>query len=121
MGYTAQIQRKRDKKIVLNISKTFDRPAAAQAWEKRKKDDLAEPGGLDRALAAANKPKAATLGDAIDRALGGRKKGVGKTMVRNLKIVKTFPITQMPARMSRATISGSWQNCSPSASAPLRQ
>ena len=96
MGYTVQIQRKRDKKIVLDISQTFDRLAAAQTWEKRKKDDLAEPGGLDRAIAAANKPKGATLGDAIDRALGGRKKGVGKTTVGNLKIVKTFPIAQMP-------------------------
>lgn len=96
VGYTVQIQRKRDKKIVLNISQTFDRLAAAQAWEKRKIDELAEPGGLDRAIAAANKPKGATLGNAIDRALGGRKKGVGKTTVGNLKIVKTFPIAQMP-------------------------
>ena len=94
-GHTVQIQRKRNNKIVLNLVQTFDRLPAAEAWERRKKEDLAKPGGLDSAIAEASKKQNATLENAIDRALRGRTKVVGKTTIGNLNIVKRFPIAQM--------------------------
>jgi len=94
-GHTVQIQRKRNNKIVLNLVQTFDRLPAAEAWERRKKEELAKPGGLDSAIAEASKKQNATLENAIDRALRGRTKVVGKTTIGNLNIVKRFPIAQM--------------------------
>ncbi len=34
IGYTVQIQRKRSGEVVLNFAQTFDRLAAAEAWER---------------------------------------------------------------------------------------
>ena len=87
-GYTVQVQRKRNGKVVLNLVETFDRLAAAEAWEKRKKADLAKPGGLERAIEAAKKPKGATLGDAIGLTLTKRVKEVGKTTKDNRGVVQ---------------------------------
>lgn len=92
-GYTVQIQRKRNGKVVLNLVQTFDRLAAAEAWEKKKKADLAAPGGLERAVKATKRPRGATLGDAIDRTLTGRVKEVGKTTKGNLRIARRHAIS----------------------------
>jgi integrase len=91
-GYTVQIQRKRNGKVVLNLVQTFDRLAAAEAWENKEKADLAAPGGLERAVKAAKRPRGATLGDAIDRTLTGRVKEVGKTTKGNLRIARRHAI-----------------------------
>jgi hypothetical protein len=92
-GYTVQIQRKRNGKVVLNLVQTFDRLVAAEAWEKRKKAELAAPGGLERAVDGAKKKQtSATLGDAIDRMLTDRVKKVGKTTRGNLQIVRRHAI-----------------------------
>ncbi|MFO1208726.1 MAG: site-specific integrase [Amaricoccus sp.] len=95
MGYTVQIQRKRDKKVVLNLVKTFDRRPAAKTWEDQIKDELAEPGGLDRAIAKASKSAKPTLGFAIDMILTARKRPVGKTTIGNLRTVKKHSIAGM--------------------------
>lgn len=93
-GYTVQIQRKRNKKVVLNLTQTFDRLPAAKAWEK-KKEELSKPGGLDLAIAGASKPQGAILADAIEQTLTGRKRSVGKTTKGNLRIVKECAIARM--------------------------
>ncbi len=56
----------------LSTSQTFRREAAARSWLKRKEEELAKPGGLERTIAAKVAPKNPTLGDAIDRTLSDR-------------------------------------------------
>jgi hypothetical protein len=61
--WCAQVRVQRDGVTVFSDSQTFARKAAAQKWEKKKKEELAKPGGLERAIAAkagALRPK---LGD----------------------------------------------------------
>lgn len=48
-GETAQIRIVRDGARVYQESQAFDRKQATQAWLKRRKTELAEPGALERA------------------------------------------------------------------------
>lgn len=96
-GYTAQILKKRDGRIVLREAKTFDRKAGAQAWIAKREADLATPDGIDRARV----PKG-TLADAIDKYTESSRKEIGRTKEQVLRTVKDYDIANMDCAAIRS-------------------
>lgn len=96
-GYTAQILRKQNGKIVHREAKTFDRKAAAQAWISKRETELSEPGALERA-----KAPDATLADAIDRYIRESRKEIGRTKAQVLRSIKEYDIANMDCAAIRS-------------------
>ncbi len=66
-SFTAQIRKKKDGKIILNLVETFPSKRAAENWLKRREEALKKPGGLERALnAKARKTVADCISEYID-------------------------------------------------------
>lgn len=61
-------------RIVHQESSSFDRQTTAKAWHKRRKKELAAPGGLDTA-----RLKSGTVGDVIDDCLKSTDGDTGRT------------------------------------------
>jgi integrase len=89
IGYMAQIQIKRDGKVVHRESQTFDRRQAAVAWSSRREEELHKPGALGR---KADDPK---LGDVIDRYVAESEKKIGRTKAQVLRKIKTYDVADL--------------------------
>lgn len=94
-AWRVQIRKKRGGVIVFSKVQTFKREKAARDWDRKIEAELAKPGALDRAIAAAAAPRNPTLGNAIDRTLSDRVKEVGRTTKDNLRIVQRRKIPAM--------------------------
>lgn len=91
IGYTVQIRKKRNGKVVYTESETFERHAAAVAWERKREAELDEPGALEKAIAPPADP---TLSEAIDAYLTDAQRG-GKTKRQVLRTIKTLEIAAL--------------------------
>ena len=91
--YTATIRVKRDGKVILSLSETFERRPMAARWAKLKEEELSEPGGLERLKAGKRSGK--TLGDAIDKYVESSLKDIGKTKAQVLRAIKHDEIADM--------------------------
>lgn len=89
-GYTAQIVRKQNGKIIHREARTFDRKQAAEAWIRRRETELDQPGGLARVAASGM-----TLADAIDRYIAEITKEIGRTKAQVLRAIKEYDIAAM--------------------------
>ncbi|WP_175844182.1 tyrosine-type recombinase/integrase [Burkholderia arboris] len=87
IGYTVQIRRKENGKVVYTEAKTFDREAAARTWMETREKALAAPGALESA-----KQEDPSLADVIDRYVREDKKGIGRTKTQVLNSIKVAPI-----------------------------
>jgi len=96
-GYTAQILKKQNGKIVHREAKTFDRKQAADAWIKRRETELSEPGALERV-----KAPDATLADAIDKYIKESRKEIGRTKAQVLNSIKDYDIANMDCAAIRS-------------------
>jgi integrase len=96
-GYTAQILRKKDGKIVHREAQTFDREQVAKAWLKRRETELSEPGAIGRA-----KQNAVSLGEAIDRYIKETRKTIGRTKAQVLASIKKHSIADTDCREVRS-------------------
>lgn len=66
-SFTAQIRKKKNGKVILNLVETFASEQAAKSWLKRREDALNKPGGLERAVnAKARKSVSDCISDYID-------------------------------------------------------
>ena len=66
-SFTAQIRKKKNGKVILNLVETFASEQAAKSWLKRREDALKKPGGLERAVRAKTRKSVADcIGDYID-------------------------------------------------------
>ena len=88
-GYTAQIVRKQNGKIVHREAKTFNREREARAWAAWREAELDKPGALEQL----QKPSL-TLGDAIDR-YTAEKRTIGRTKEQVLRSIKKHQIATM--------------------------
>ncbi|MFN3318019.1 MAG: site-specific integrase [Allorhizobium sp.] len=88
-GYTAQIVRKKDGKILLREAKTFSNKREATAWIAYREAELDKPGGIERATRSTT-----TLADAID-AYTARVTDIGRTKTQCLRSIKEYRIAQM--------------------------
>ncbi|AHD00610.1 site-specific integrase [Leisingera methylohalidivorans] len=71
-SFTAQIRKKKNGKVILNLVETFASEQAAKSWLKRREDALIKPGGLERAVnTKARKSVADCISDYIDTSLEG--------------------------------------------------
>lgn len=95
-GYTAQVVRKKDGKVIWREAKTFDRRPAAKAWLARRETELSEPGAMER-------PEDPTLSEAIDRYIAESQRKIGRTKEQVLRTIKTYDISDM--RCSKITSS----------------
>ncbi len=91
-AYMAKIRIKREGEIVYRETETFDRRPAAAAWIAKREDELAKPGGIERAKIAENDPP---LADVIDRYIAESEKQIGKTKAQVLRTIKTYPIAKL--------------------------
>lgn len=88
-AYMAKIIIKREGKVVLRETQTFDRRPAAAGWIGRREEELAKPGAIERAKAASNDPP---LSDVIDMYTKDSEKELGRTKTQVLRSIKTYPI-----------------------------
>ncbi len=89
VGYTAQIVKKKGGKTIFSEAETFDRRGAAEAWMRRREGELAQPGGLKKAL---GDKMDATIREIIERYETENEKTIGETQAGVLKAIKTYPI-----------------------------
>lgn len=90
IGYTVQIRRKEKGRVVYTEAKTFDREAAARAWNEKREKELAQPGALESA-----KQDDPILADVIDRYMQESKRAIGKTKNQVLNTIKAAPLGKM--------------------------
>ena len=90
IAYTAQIRLKRDKTILHQESKTFEREQAAKLWMTRREAELAKPGALD-AIRAPDP----LLKDVIDTYLKESIRDYGKTKRQVLRTIQASSLGQM--------------------------
>lgn len=89
-GYHAQIVVKREGEVHRE-TKTFDRRAAAEAWMRRREDELSRPGAIK--IAKVDDP---TLGLVIDRYIRESRKTIGRTKAQVLGAIKQHEIAEKP-------------------------
>lgn len=87
-GYTAQIVKKKDGKVIWHESETFDRRQAANAWLARREAELAIPGAMQR-------PEDPKLAKAIDRYISESMKAIGRTKAQVLETIKRYDIADL--------------------------
>ncbi|WP_343684894.1 site-specific integrase [Asticcacaulis sp.] len=97
VSYQAQVFIRRGGQIVHREVQTFDRKQAASAWLEKRENELAQPGGLQRAFA--DDPP---LGDIIQRYVDESLKGIGRTKAQVLKAIKTHDIAFKKASSIRS-------------------
>lgn len=85
-GYHAQVTVQKAGRVHRE-TKTFDRRPAANAWIKKREDELSKPGALE--TAAREDP---TLGEVIDRYLADSRKAVGRTKAQVLRSIKAHDL-----------------------------
>jgi integrase len=90
IAYTAQIRLKRNKKIIHQESKTFDREPAAKVWIRKRETELDEPGALEKL-----KAPDPTLTVVIDQYLAESKREYGKTKRQVLKAIQASGLGTM--------------------------
>ncbi|AOK40856.1 site-specific integrase [Burkholderia vietnamiensis] len=90
IGYTAQIRRKEDGRVVFTQAQTFDREAAARAWLDKRERELSRPGALESA-----KLEDPPLADVIDRYIRESKKDMGRTKEQVLRTISAAEIGAM--------------------------
>lgn len=90
IGYTVQIRRKENGRVVYTEAKTFDREVAARAWRDKREKELDQPGALESA-----KQEDPLLSDVIDRYMRESKRALGKTKKQVLNTIKTKPLGGM--------------------------
>lgn len=90
IAYTAQIRLKKDKKILYQEAKTFDRKPAAAAWLKKRETDLAQPGALEKL-----KTPDPTLAKVIDQYLQESRRDYGKTKRQVLRAIQASELGAM--------------------------
>lgn len=95
-AWLAQITIKKDKKIVVRESKTFEHRSIAAAWIENREEQLARPGALEAYDTAAANPLKPTLSDAIDRYIRDSHKTMGRTKTQVLNAIKSFEIANLP-------------------------
>ena len=95
--WCAQIRISKDRQVVLSISQTFEREAAARTWLTKKERELAKPGGLERAIEAASMGAAGrpTLRVAIERSITESNKEIRKTKAQVLRSICEDKIADM--------------------------
>lgn len=93
--WCAQIRVQRDRVTVFSDSRTFEREAAARTRYKKKKEDLAKPGGLERAIAAKAGALRSKLGDAIDRLVAESERELKETKAQVLRSLREDSIADM--------------------------
>lgn len=96
-GYTAQVIKKKDGKVVWREAQTFDRRQAAQAWIVKREDEFSKPGGLQK-LQTPN----GTLSDAIDKYIASSRKTLGRTKAQVLEAIKAYDIANMDCAAIRS-------------------
>ncbi len=89
VGYTAIVRIKRDGKVVLSRSATFNDERAAGRWITRVEAQLSKPGALEAAIAPKN---TTTIGEVIDRYTGEARVGFGKTKAQTLRTIRAMGI-----------------------------
>lgn len=94
-AWLAQITIKKDKKIVVRKSKTFDRRSVAAAWIEDREAKFARPGALEAYDAQSSSSVKPTLADAIDRYIRDSHKTMGRTKTQVLNAIKTFDIADI--------------------------
>ncbi|HYW57658.1 MAG TPA: tyrosine-type recombinase/integrase [Polaromonas sp.] len=95
MGYTVLIRIKKAGKVIHSESKTFDREAAAKAWEKKRETELAEPGAF-------NKPEDPTLAELIDKYNLDKLKQHGKTKTQVLRTIARSSLGELRCSETRS-------------------
>jgi hypothetical protein len=75
--YTAQVRIYEKRAVIHNESESFERRKAARDWAKRRAEELAKPGALDKVAA-----KDPTLAEVIDTYIDSLEKDIGKTKLR---------------------------------------
>jgi integrase len=100
--YTAQIRKKQDGKVVVNLGRTFDKQVSARAWVKKVEAEIANSESLEGFEAArigqVDRPD--TTGVAvIDAYLSSLYKKPLKTKLQTLEMIKRFPIAKRDWRM----------------------
>ena len=96
-GYTAQIVKKQNGKIVWREAKTFSKEREAKAWAAFREAEINRPGTLDQL----RKPDS-TLADAIDRYVT-EKPEIGRTKAQCLKSIKDYRIASMDCASIRSS------------------
>ena len=94
-AWLAQITIKKDRKVVVRESKTFERRSTAAAWIEDREERFALPGVLDAYDPNSSSPFKPTLGDAIDRYIQDSHKTMGRTKTQVLNAIKTFDIADI--------------------------
>lgn len=87
IAYMAKIIMRREGKVILRESRTFETRPAASRWMAIREGELAEPGAVARANI--DNP---TLATAIDRYIDESRKAIGKTKAQVLEAIKAHPI-----------------------------
>ncbi|WP_064692012.1 tyrosine-type recombinase/integrase [Rhizobium aegyptiacum] len=95
-GFTAQLVRKKDGKIVWREAKTFDTKREAQSWIHWREAEIDKPGAIEKLTKGDS-----TLSDAIDKYLAA-KRTIGRTKEQCLRTIKTFPIASKDSRTIRS-------------------
>lgn len=90
-----QIRKKRGGAIVVSKVQTFAREKAARDWDRTIEAELAKPGALDRAIAAAGAPMRPKLGDAIDRLVTESEREMKRTKAQVLRALRQDRISSM--------------------------
>ncbi|MFA7416381.1 MAG: site-specific integrase [Rhizobium sp.] len=96
-GYTAQIVKKQNGKIVWREAKTFSKEREAKAWAAFRETEINRPGTLDQL----RKPES-TLADAIDRYVT-EKPEIGRTKAQCLRSIKDYSIASMDCASIRSS------------------
>lgn len=87
-SYTAQVRFKKGGKTIYSEAQTFERERVAKLWLERRRDELSQPGALERAL----QPQG-TLAEAI-RAYTSDVAAIGKTKAQVLRALLDYPIAE---------------------------
>lgn len=90
IGHTVQIRLKKGGKVVYSEARTFDRHSAAEAWNKKRERELAEPGALETVMKSDP-----TLKEAIKRYRLESKKDIGRTKTQVLNTIEDSTIGSM--------------------------
>ncbi|MEL6364117.1 MAG: site-specific integrase [Pseudomonadota bacterium] len=95
-AWLAQINIKRDGRVIVRENKTFERRSTAAAWIEDREEYLSWPDALENYDATSGARRKVTLRDAIDRYVHDSHKSMGRTKTQVLKALLAFDIADMP-------------------------
>ncbi|MEP5732407.1 MAG: site-specific integrase [Sulfitobacter sp.] len=90
-AFVAQINIRRNGKWAHRESRTFDKPASAAAWYKKRMKEISDAGDNLTSI----KSKGRTLSTAIDRYITESVKDIGRTKAQVLRSIRSYDIAQM--------------------------